>query len=398
MRDCYLVLEDGEIFGGTSFGIRAPEAPELCLEKSGTGGTGEIVFNTSMCGYHEMLTDPSYAGQMVVLTYPHAGNYGCLDEWSERGPDETFMPEIKLSGLIVRSLHSGPVPKGRIPLNSFLKENRVPGIQDVDTRALTLRLRDRGSCNGVLVRPSAGDSLSKEEIDLVHSFLKKVPSMEGRNLLSVVGTRENRQIQSQGSLHFTVVDCGLKGNILRELSLRGVSSRVVPWSASAEEILESSPGGVLFSNGPGDPAVLTTLVDSIRELLGKVPVFGICLGHQLITHALGGTTRKMKFGHHGCNHPVRDERTGRVLVTSQNHGFESDGDSLPFGAEVWFRNANDGSVEGLRHVSLPVLSCQFHPEAAPGPGDSLWIFDEFIKMSVAFTEKKELLSCLPAGI
>ncbi len=202
-----------------------------------------------------MLTDPSYAGQMVVLTYPHAGNYGCLDEWSERGPDETFMPEIKLSGLIVRSLHSGPVPKGRIPLNSFLKENRVPGIQDVDTRALTLRLRDRGSCNGVLVRPSAGDSLSKEEIDLVHSFLKKVPSMEGRNLLSVVGTRENRQIQSQGNLHFTVVDCGLKGNILRELS-SGCFFKGGPRSASAEEILLSPlPAEFFFkwTRRPGSP-------------------------------------------------------------------------------------------------------------------------------------------------
>jgi carbamoyl-phosphate synthase small subunit len=398
MRDCYLVLEDGECFGGISFGRRAPKASELFPEAGAAAGAGEVVFNTAMGGYHEMLTDPSYTGQIVALTCPHAGNYGCLDEWSERGPDEFSMPEIKLSGLVVRSLYTGPVPKGRIPLHEFLRSHGVPGIQDVDTRALTLRLRDKGSCRGVLVSPSAGNSLSGEEMDLVISCLNNMPSMAGQNLLSFVGTRSEKRYSAPGNLRFAVVDCGLKGNILRELSLRGVSATVLPWTASSGDILRSSPDGVLFSNGPGDPAVLTSIAGGIRDLLGRIPVFGICLGHQMIAHALGGTTRKMKFGHHGCNHPVRDERTGKVQVTSQNHGFEVDGASLPSGVKIWFRNANDGTVEGLYHETLPVLSCQFHPEAAPGPRDSLWIFDEFVNTAASYAAKKEALECQPAGI
>lgn len=398
MVNCFLVLEDGEIFGGTSFGQAVPKAGELSLWNDEYVGAGEVVFNTGMCGYHEMLTDPSYSGQMVVLTYPHAGNYGCLDEWSERGPDDHGMPEIKLSGLIVRSHYAGPVPAGRITLDAYLKKHRVPGISGVDTRALTLRLREKGSCNGVLVAPSEGDFLLSEEKQAVLSFLQNVPSMEGRNLLSSVGTRAEVRVSFSGRPRFTVVDCGVKGSILKELILRGASVTVLPWTASAADILSSSPDGVLFSNGPGDPATLTSVVAVIKELIGVVPVFGICLGHQMIAHALGGGTRKMKFGHHGCNHPVRDERTGKVQVTSQNHGFEVDGASLPPEAKIWFRNANDGTVEGLYHTVLPVLSCQFHPEAAPGPGDSVWIFDEFLKAAAAFAEEKEKTSCLPARI
>jgi len=398
MNDCFLVLEDGECFGGISFGCRAPKAGELGFPPAGGAGAGEVVFNTAMGGYHEMLTDPSYAGQIVALTCPHGGNYGCSDDWSERGPDEPGLPEIKLSGLVVRSLYSGPVPKGRIPLSEFLRRNGVPGIEGVDTRALTLRLRDRGSCTGLLVSSSSGSALSASEMDRALAFLKAVPSMEGRNLLPSVGTRSLKCRDVPGNCRFAVVDCGIKGNILRELSLRGVSSTVFPWTATAEEILRSSPDGVLFSNGPGDPAVLSSLAEVIRELLGRLPVFGICLGHQLIAHALGGTTKKMKFGHHGCNHPVRDERTGQVQVTSQNHGFEVDGSSLPPGVNVWFRNANDGTVEGLYHECLPVLSCQFHPEGAPGPRDSLWVFDEFVKAAAAFSAEKEMIPCRHAGI
>lgn len=396
MRNCFLVLGSGECFGGISFGSRAPGVSGLV---SGTEGAaaGEVVFNTAMGGYHEMLTDPSYTGQIVALTCPHAGNYGCLDEWSERGPDEPSMPEIKLSGLVVRSLHSGPVPGGRTTLHEFLKKHGIPGIQGVDTRALTLRLRTGGSCAGVIVSSPEG-ALSGEEMSRVLAYLGSVPSMAGRNLLPSVGTRTEKHPGGRGTLHFAVVDCGVKGNILRELSLRGVSSTVYPWTAAPEDILRSSPDGVLFSNGPGDPAVLTPLADVIRTLLGRLPVFGICLGHQVIAHALGGTTKKMTFGHHGCNHPVRDERTGQVQVTSQNHGFEVDGSSLPPGVIIRFRNANDGTVEGLSHDSLPLLSCQFHPEAAPGPRDSLWIFDEFVHMAAVYAAHKEAHSCPPAKI
>ena len=398
MGNCFLVLEDGSMFRGRSFGHPVPKAQELPRWRDGSRGSGEVVFNTAMTGYHEMLTDPSYAGQMVVLTCPHAGNYGCLDEWSERGPDDPGMPEIKLTGLVVRSCFSGPVPPGRITLDTYLKKHAIPGISDVDTRSLTLRLRDRGSCNGVIVAPSEGAVLFPEDLGAALRFLEEVPPMEGRNLLSAVGTRKTIEASGPGTPRFALIDCGVKGNIVRELVRRGASVTVLPWTASAAEIMNTAPEGVLFSNGPGDPAALPSLAEVIRDLAGKVPLFGICLGHQVIAHALGGTTRKMKFGHHGCNHPVRDERTGRVQVTSQNHGFEVDGSSLPPEVKVWFRNANDGTVEGLYHLSLPILSCQFHPEAAPGPRDSAWIFDEFVKAASVFAEGKELPSCLPAGI
>lgn len=395
MGKAFLVLEDGAVFCGKPFGFPSRRACELLGSPEGEKGAGEVVFNTSMSGYHEMLTDPSYAGQVVVLTCPHAGNYGCRDEWSERGPDSPDLPEVKLTGLVVRMCYSGPVPQGRTTLDAFLKKHRVPGLEEVDTRSLTLHLREKGSCNGLIVTPSKDEpeTLSGEDLDAVFAYLRGVPSMEGRNLLSSVGTRKTEEAPIRGGLHFVVVDCGVKGNILRELSRRNVSVTLVPSSADAGAILEANPDGVLFSNGPGDPATLTPVVEAIRSLVGRVPVFGICLGHQMIAWALGGQTKKMKFGHHGVNHPVRDERTGKVQVTSQNHGFEVDGASLPPEVKVWFRNANDGSVEGLYHASLPVLSCQFHPEAAPGPRDSSWIFDEFVKSASAFQCQKEGIPC-----
>ncbi len=398
MTRCFLVLQDGSAFGGISFGAPARKADELHQRIDGGRGRGEVVFNTAMCGYHEMLTDPSYSGQMVVLTYPHAGNYGCNDLWSERGPDDPVMPEIKLGGLLVRSLYSGPVPGGRVTLDDFLKKNSVPGLSNIDTRSLTLHLRNRGSCNGLIVAPSQGDSLSEEDLQAAMRCLGEIPSMEGQNLLSTVGTRVEISFNPSQRPRFVVVDCGVKGGILRELASRGVGATVLPWSASLDEILSSSPDGVLFSNGPGDPATLPSVIETIRNLLGTIPVFGICLGHQMIAHALGGRTRKMKFGHHGCNHPVREERTGRVQVTSQNHGFEVDEEFLPPEVRIWFRNANDGSVEGLMHDSLPVMSCQFHPEAAPGPRDSSWVFDEFLRTAAMYAEKKEIMSCLLGAI
>lgn len=387
MERCFLVLEDGAVFSGLSFGAAPLAADKLSAGGDGKG-VGEVLFNTGMCGYHEMLTDPSYSGQMVVLTAPHAGNYGCSDEWSERAPDAPALPEVKLAGLVVRSCSFGPVPRGRRTLDAYLRQHGIPGLWDTDTRAITIHIRENGSCNGVIVRPSVGEDLSREDRASIAAFFSTVPSMEGRNLLSTVGTRQAVSLSSEGAPRLVVVDCGVKRNILRELILRGTAVTLVPWSAAVSDIVALAPDGVLFSNGPGDPAALTTVVATIGDLLGRLPVFGICLGHQMIAHALGGGTRKMKFGHHGCNHPVRDERTGRVQVTSQNHGFEVAEDGLPPNVEVWFRNANDGSVEGLRHRDLPVLSCQFHPEAAPGPRDSSWIFDEFIGMATAFAGER----------
>ncbi|MBN2508748.1 MAG: glutamine-hydrolyzing carbamoyl-phosphate synthase small subunit [Spirochaetales bacterium] len=377
---CFLVLADGTVFPGQQFGAQAPKVSGLAALTEDSKGAGEVVFNTGMCGYHEILTDPSYSGQVVVMTYPHIGNYGCDDEWSENGPEDRSLPRVKAMGFVVRSLYTGPVPEGRITLDAFLKEWDTPGISGVDTRALTLRLRDGGSCNGVIVAaddPGAA-ALNDQELHSVLSFLHKIPPMEGRNLIQDVGSSAAHTVNEKGDIHFVVVDCGVKANIIEELSKRNARVTVLPHTAVADDILAVKPQGVLFSNGPGDPAVLGPVVDTLKNLIGKVPVFGICLGHQLIGQALGGRTMKMKFGHHGVNHPVRDERTKKVQVTSQNHGFVVDQASLPKEVKVWFTNANDGSVEGIYHESLPVMSCQFHPEAAPGPHDSAWIFQEFI--------------------
>ena len=377
---CFLVLEDGTVYPGHQFGAEAPKVSDLSAMNESSKGVGEVVFNTGMCGYHEILTDPSYSGQIVMMTYPHIGNYGCDDLWSENGPEDRELPRVKSMGFVVRSLYTGPVPEGRITLDKFLKDWKTPGITDVDTRALTLRLRDGGSCNGVIVaaRNPEADALSSEEIDASVGFLKTIPPMEGRNLVEDVGSSKPHIMSDKGDQSFVVVDCGIKSNIVEELAKRNTKVTVVPHTVSAKEILGQKPDGVLFSNGPGDPAVLGPVVNTIKDLIGKVPVFGICLGHQMIGQALGGKTAKMKFGHHGVNHPVRDERTKKVQVTSQNHGFVVDHDSLPKEVKIWFTNANDGSVEGIYHESLPVMSCQFHPEAAPGPHDSSWIFQEFI--------------------
>ena len=378
---CFLVLEDGTVFPGFQFGAQAPDISELSDMDENSKGVGEVVFNTGMSGYHEILTDPSYSGQVVVMTYPHIGNYGCDDHWSENGPEDRDLPRVKAMGFVVRNYYTGPVPEGRVTLDRFLKEWGKPGITDVDTRALTLRLRDGGSCNGVIVASADknADSLSKQEIDGVRAFLKKIPPMEGRNLIPQVGTTSAHTAGNGKECSFVVVDCGVKANIVDELLKRGANVTVLPFTASPEDILSVKPDGVLFSNGPGDPAELKDVTKTVKSLIGKVPVFGICLGHQIIGQALGGKTKKMKFGHHGVNHPVRDERTKKVQVTSQNHGFVVDEKSLPDDVKIWFTNANDGSLEGLYHESLPVMSCQFHPEAAPGPHDSAWIFQEFIQ-------------------
>ena len=370
-KDSALVLEDGSYFSGKCFGA-----------EPGKEAAGEVVFNTGMSGYHEILTDPSYTGQMVMMTYPHIGNYGNSDEWSEGGPEDGTRRDVKAAALIVRSVYRGRVPEGRKTLDEYLKENGAAGITEVDTRALTLKLREGGSLKGCIIRCDyIDDKPDPAAIEAAVEMLGGLPDMQGQNLIGDVGTSETVEISADGKLRFAVVDCGIKANIIRELTSRGVSVKLFSSNASSAEILASEPDGVLFSNGPGDPAVLVKQIELVKDLIGKLPVFGICLGHQLISLAVGAETYKMKFGHHGINNPVVDILTGRVFVSSQNHGFAVKEDSIPDDVKLWFKNANDGSVEGIISREKKIASVQFHPEAAPGPVDTSWIFDEYIKIA-----------------
>jgi carbamoyl-phosphate synthase small subunit len=379
-RRCYLVLRDGSVYPGEEFGAQAPDIEEL-RKGSDDAPVGEVVFNTGMIGYQEILTDPSYAGQIVVMTYPMIGNYGVDPAWNETGIENGIVRKtIKAEGFVVRRLYRGPIPGGRMSLDEFLREHSVAGIAEVDTRKLTLRLRDKGSPNGIIVRNSAdADDFNKKCTKKVLDYLKSFPEMEGRGLVDRVGTVNAVTLNREGSPHIALVDCGVKSGILKRLDELGARVSLLPGTVSSGEILNLKPDAALFSNGPGDPAVLNAQIDCIRDLFGRLPVFGICLGHQLIALALGAKTYKLKFGHHGVNNPVIDVKTSRVFVTSQNHGFAVEEKSLPKDVDVWFKNANDGTVEGLTHRSLPVMCVQFHPEACPGPEDTRWIFGEFMK-------------------
>ncbi len=386
----FLVLEDGSCFKGDGWGAEIPLVKELRNGEITNIPVGEVVFNTSMTGYQEIVTDPSYTGQIVLMTYPHIGNYGTDDHWSQSSPyDKGNSPKGKqAAALIVRSFYNGPVVEGRLFFNDFLKREGISCISDVDTRALTLNLRDMGSRNGIIVG-SENNELTVSELDSVLDYLDAVPSMEGRNLISDLGTDKPVEYSkgTAGSKHFALIDCGIKKGIVQEMESQNVKITLFPSDISTKNLLVSGIDAVLFSNGPGDPAVLSGQINLCKSLIGRKPVFGICLGHQIMAHALGGKTAKMKFGHHGGNHPVRDEQTGRVFVTAQNHGFMVDEDSLPKEVSVRFKNANDGSVEGLISQKHEIFSTQFHPEAEPGPDDSTWIFREFIDLVEKWEDK-----------
>ncbi len=331
---------------------------------------GEVVFNTTMTGYQEVLTDPSYAGQLVTLTYPLVGNYGI----NERDFESR---RIQVSGLIVREHCDSPSHgSSSLTLHEFLDSQGIPGISGVDTRAITRRLRSGGVMMGAIASdPGAALALLKEapnygEIDHVSS----VTTPTG------YGWGETRQNSAERPYRVLVTDCGLKYNILRELTRRGCQVQVAPASISAEELLSLNPSGVLLSPGPGDPKLLDYLVDNTRRILGRVPVMGICLGHQIAARALGAETFKLKFGHRGGNHPVRDLSDGRVYITAQNHGYSVMADSLPPGLEVSHINLNDDTVEGLTHRQLPLFTIQYHSEASPGPRDNEYLFDRFLKL------------------
>jgi carbamoyl-phosphate synthase small subunit len=362
-----LALEDGAVFTGRHFG--APGTSE-----------GEVVFNTSMTGYQEILTDPSYKGQIVTMTYPLIGNYGI-----NRQDVESKQPHV--AGFIIKELaplHSNY--RADLSLHDYLKQNQIIGIEGIDTRALTRRLRLSGAMRGVLTTEIRDDA---ELVNRARSaaqmagadWVKCVMPTEPSNWSEDLGDWPPGNVERGDGLHVVALDCGAKSNILRNLAQRGVKITVLPGNTPTEEILKHRPDGLFVSNGPGDPAVLDYAIQPLKGALGKVPIFGICLGHQLLSQAIGAKTYKLKFGHRGGNQPVKNLDTGRVEITSQNHGFAVDAESLQkAGGIITHLNLNDGTVEGFRHKTLPVFSVQYHPEASPGPHDAGYLFDAFMEM------------------
>jgi len=367
-QPCLLALEDGTIMRGRSFGA----AGTRC---------GEVVFNTSMTGYQEILTDPSYCGQIVTMTYPQMGNYG-INETDV----ESHVPHVR--GFVVKEpaqRHSNH--RARLSLEAYLIEHGIVGIAGVDTRALTRKLRVDGAMRGVISTETTDPAACVEAA-------RKAPSLVQADLVREVAPKKGyawteglddafviRRGPASKRRRVVAIDCGMKRNILRHLVDLDVEVNVVPPTASPDEVLGAAPDGVFVSNGPGDPAAVTYAIDLLRGLLGKVPVFGICLGHQLLALALGATSFKLKFGHRGANQPVLNLTTGRVEITSQNHGFAIDAESLRrAGATLTHTNLNDKTLEGFVHREMPILAVQYHPEASPGPHDATYLFDCFASM------------------
>ena len=352
-----LLFEDGREFHGNSLGYIGET-------------TGEICFNTGMSGYQEILTDPSYCKQIVTMTSPHIGNYGVNTEDIESD-------RVQVAGFIIKEATDIPSNwRSTQSISNYLNEQKIVGIKNVDTRSITRYIRDKGAMNGII---SAIDS----NIDSLKQKLLQVPSMSGLDLAKLVTTKKSytwSKNKSAKKYKVAAIDYGIKHNILRLLESYGCKVTVFPANTSANEIIEFSPDGIFLSNGPGDPAAVTYGIDTVKSLLGIKPIFGICLGHQILSLALGAKTFKLKFGHRGINHPVKNNETGVVEITSQNHGFAVDLNSLPKNIVSTHINLNDNTSEGIRCKDIPAFSVQYHPESSPGPHDSRYLFQQFIDM------------------
>ena len=349
-----LLLADGRIFEGRSFGYQGETVGEVC-------------FNTGMTGYQEILTDPSYCKQIVTMTSPHIGNYGINEEDIES-------ENIQVAGFVIKEETMTPSNwRSTQSLGEYLKKNKIVGIKEIDTRSLTRHIRDKGAMNGII-------SSNDLDIQSLDEKLKKFPDMNGLDLAKDVTTQKKYKWPGKGQYKVAVIDFGIKKNILRLLSDVGCELTVFPASIKAEDILSFEPDGVFLSNGPGDPLAVTYGIETVKKLLGKVPLFGICLGHQILALALGASTFKLKFGHRGINHPVRNNEKNTVEITSQNHGFAVDLDSLPPNVISTHINLNDNTSGGIRCTDIPAFSVQYHPESSPGPHDSRYLFNQFIEM------------------
>ena len=349
-----LLLDDGRKFEGKSLGFPGETIGEIC-------------FNTGMTGYQEILTDPSYCSQIVTMTSPHIGNYGINEEDVESN-------KIQVAGFVIKEESISPSNwRSTDSLNTYLKKNKIVGIQRIDTRALTRHIRDQGAMNGII---SSVDT----DINSLSNKLKNAPSMNGLDLAKVVSTKEIYKWSESGKFKVAAIDYGIKRNILNILKQNECEVTVFPAKTTADQILDFDPDGIFLSNGPGDPSAVTYGVEMVKNLLGTKPIFGICLGHQILSLALGAKTFKLKFGHRGINHPVKNLETETVEITSQNHGFAVDLNSLPENVMSTHINLNDNTSEGIECKELNAFSVQHHPESSPGPHDSRYLFEKFLKL------------------
>ncbi len=353
-KPALLLLENGAVFSGKALGLIGTTSGELC-------------FNTGMVGYQEILTDPSYCGQIVTMTYPHIGNYGINNNDNESS-------KIQVSGFIVKEAADYPSNhQSEQSIDQHLKDNNIIGIQNLDTRAITRIIREKGAMNAIISSEILDPEVLKKE-------LSNIPSMQGLNLAKEVTCDKVYQYSKldQPTFKIVAIDFGIKTNILRLLKQRGCDITVVPSSTTSAEIKKMNPDGIFLSNGPGDPAAVLDAIECVKSLLGVYPIFGICLGHQILALALGAQTFKLKYGHRGCNHPVKNLVTGKVEITSQNHGFAVSDNNLPESINITHMNLNDNTVAGLSAPDMNAFSIQYHPESSPGPHDSQYLFDDFI--------------------